>query len=135
MKSLFTLSLLLTSLFATAIASAEETTPPTSTAFTLYQYSGSSKTLNRMDKKLREDPRFKELGCEQTNAGKKSRTPQYLCRQNDGQTRALFMTGVQPGVNLQSTEGVCPTGCYLMRCPPPSGPYACCSIPGYMPCL
>jgi len=33
-----------------------------------------------------------------------------------------------------TSEAACPTGCYFMRCPPPSGPYVCCKIPGYYPC-
>ncbi|HNA29974.1 MAG TPA: hypothetical protein PLL19_09425 [Thiobacillaceae bacterium] len=98
--------------------------------FTLYQYQAGSLTLQRLDRDLQADPRFKEQGCE--TIGKK--TPRYYCAKNDAGTQGLFGSRVGKGIRLNATTAACPTGCAYMRCPPPLGAYKCCNQTTYQPC-
>lgn len=136
MKSLRTLLCLAVATFATCLANAADPVPAAgSESFTLYQFSGTSEAVKLMDAQLRKDPRFAELGCEQTNSTKGKTAPRYLCKQNDGRTYEFFMSNVQPGTQLKSSSGACKAGCYLMHCPPNAGPIICCKVPGYLPCI
>lgn len=107
---------------------------PSKEAFTLYEYHGAGEALGQVMKYVESDPRFKELGCERTSTGKSGRASRYLCKQNTGATYEFFLSGLRKEVQLNSSSGVCPTGCYLIRCPPPSGPYKCCNPTTYQPC-
>lgn len=135
MKNLFTLLACLVGLALAPAAMAAEPAPAVGgESFTLYEFVGSSKALGPLDEQLQKDPRFKELGCERTNAGKNKQAPKYLCKQNNGRAYELFMSGVKGGVKLNSSAAACPTGCVFTRCPPPSGPYKCCNTTTWQPC-
>ncbi len=135
MKSLRSLFLIAILALTASAAHAADLAPATSQeAFTLYQFSGSSEALKMMDEQLRKDPRFSELGCEQTNKAKRKSAPRYLCNQNDGRTYEFFMSNLKTGVQLKSSSGACPAGCTLMKCPPNIGPIACCKFPPYRIC-
>lgn len=138
MKStmILALSLILTGTLYGGMAGAAEGNAASGneTAFTIYQFKGSSKALSTLDKKIRADERFKQQGCEKITPSRAKNTPSYVCKQNDANTLSLFGSGVQSGVELNSTMAVCPTGCLYLRCPPPSGPYKCCNTTTFQPC-
>ena len=131
------LSLLMSGALLGPLSSAAEEKPASGgdPAFTLYQFKGSAKSLSTLDKKIQADERFKQLGCEKITSPRDKRAPKYFCKQNDATTQSLFSGGVQSGVELNSTLGVCPTGCLYTRCPPPSGPYKCCNTTTWQPCI
>lgn len=135
LKRLFALLACAAGFALTANAIAAEPAPATgSESFTLYQFAGSSKALGMLDEQIQKDPRFKELGCERTNAGKSKQAPKYVCKQNTGRAYELFMSGVKSGIKMNSSATACPTGCVFTRCPPPSGPYKCCNTSNWQPC-
>lgn len=135
MKYLYVLLACIANLIlATAPMAAEPAPPAGGETFTLYEFAGSGKALGMLDEQLQKDPRFKEMGCERANAGKSKHAPKYVCKQNNGRAYELFMSGVNSGVRMNSTAGACPTGCVYTRCPPPSGPYKCCSTSTWQPC-
>lgn len=118
-------------LFASsAYAADEKLRPEGQETYTLYKYKATSKTLKQLDKQTRADSRFKEQGCEAI--GKQA--PRYFCKKNDATTQALFAAGISKDVSLDASMAACPTGCSYMRCPPPVGPYKCCSQTTYKPC-
>lgn len=134
MKSMTALisSLLLGVFLVASLAhAAEEKAPPEGQeTFTLYQYQAGSKALAQLHKQIQGDSRFKEQGCEAIG----KRAPRYICKKNDAATQALFAAGVSKTVQLNASTAACPTGCSFMRCPPPAGPWKCCSQTTYKPC-
>lgn len=101
------------------------------------EFKGADKSISALIAAMEKEGVYKEAACA-TVPGKDTGKPASIsCGKAEG-ALMTYLSKHAPADTLWSitTASSCPTGCYMMNCPPPGGPVACCkrtSI-GYRTC-
>lgn len=131
----------------TSPAWAGDAAPDTQTAV-IIELKGPAQSTTALIADLEKQAVYKEALCATTPAKKAGKTAKISCTKADSALMSFLssntpanvrwsISGTAPtaaGQTPDSTTSLCPTGCFMMNCPPPSGPVKCCRPPAYTPC-
>lgn len=117
--------------------------PPAATGVVI-ELKGPAKSVAALVADLEKDKAYQDAAC---SPGRKSgKAAKIACAQADSALMAFLgknapakvrwsiSSTATPATTKSVTPLGCPTGCALMNCPPPGGPYRCCNTKTYAPC-
>lgn len=130
---------LLFALIAAPVWAADELPFP-QTGVTI-ELKGESAKLSAVLAEIEKETAYKEADCATKPAKKSAKKASISCSKADGALLTILSKNAQTvrwSISAAATRAAapmaCPTGCALMNCPPPSGPWQCCNTATHKPC-